>query len=149
MTQVQIRRAGPHDACLFERVAENVFDAPINAAALADFLSAANHLMVVALASGQVIGQARAIIHFNPDEGAQLYIDNLGVSPAMQRRRIGRRLVQELFDWGVERGCRGAWVATESDNVAAIGLYQHIGAHRQDMVYFEYPLQEHHSQPAA
>lgn len=136
----EIKRAGPQDGYLFERVADDVFDAPIEASALLEFLSARDHLMVIGFADSQVVAQARGIIHLSPDEGPQLYIDNLGVTPSRQRRGLGARLVEELFAWGRERGCTGAWVATENDNGNAISLYERLGARRQDMVYFEYPL---------
>lgn len=138
--ELEIRRLAADDSGLFENVADDVFDAPIEVATLTDFLSAPNQLMVAALANGRIVGQARGIIHMSPDEDPQLYIDNLGVAPEMRRRRIGHRLVQELFNWGSERRCAGAWVATESDNLAAIRLYEHLGAKRQDMVYFDYEL---------
>jgi ribosomal protein S18 acetylase RimI-like enzyme len=135
---VEIRRVGPDDAALFGRVAEDVFDNPIDAAQLAAYLAAGGHLMVVALQDRSVVGQGRAIVHLQPDEPNQLYIDNLGVTPALFRQGIGRRIMDELFAWGRELGCKGAWVATESDNVPAIGLYEALGAEPVEMVYFEY-----------
>lgn len=59
------------------------------------FLSASDHLMVIGWADSQVIGQARGIIHLNPDQGPQLYIDNLGVTPSRQRCGLGTRLVED------------------------------------------------------
>ena len=135
---VEIRRVGPEDAGLFGQVAEDVFDHPIDAARLAAYLSAEGHLMVVALQDRTVVGQGRAIVHLQPDEPNQLYIDNLGVTPALFRQGIGRRIMDALFAWGRELGCNGAWVATEADNAPAISLYTSLGATRQAMAFFEY-----------
>jgi ribosomal protein S18 acetylase RimI-like enzyme len=94
--------------------------------------------MVVALQDGVVVGQARGVIHLHPDEEDELYVDNLGVTPALHRRGVGRRLMDALIAWGKERGCTHGWVATESDNAPAIGLYRALGAEPVAMVYFEY-----------
>jgi GNAT superfamily N-acetyltransferase len=58
----------------------------------------------------------------------------------MRRHGIGQLIVKELFRWGAELGCCGAWVATETDNGAAIGLYERAGAQGTAMMYFEYQL---------
>lgn len=135
---LDIRRVGPGDAALLVGVAEDVFDEAIDPARLAAYLAARGHLMVVAVQDGQVVGQGRAIVHLHPDQPDELYIDNLGVAPALFRQGIGRRIMDELFAWGRELGCEGAWVATESDNAPAIGLYESLGAKPVGMVYFEY-----------
>src|SRR5262245_57734500 len=94
-----IVRVGPAEVALLDRVAEDVFDHPIDAALLGDYLAAPGHLMVVAVEAGVVVGQARGMIHLNPDQKSALYIDNLGVAPPMQRQGLGRRLAEALIVW--------------------------------------------------
>jgi aminoglycoside 6'-N-acetyltransferase I len=135
----EIRRVGPGDEGLLANVAGDVFDEAIDPARLTRFLAEPRHLMVLAIAEdGLVVGQARAIIHLSPDEPDGLYIDNMGVDPAFQRRGLGGRLLDELLAWGRERGCAFAWLATETDNAPARGLYSSRGAEAQEMVFFEY-----------
>jgi ribosomal protein S18 acetylase RimI-like enzyme len=45
-----------------------------------------------------------------------------------------------LLDAGRARGAGSAWVATETDNDAANGLYTHMGSSGQGMVYYEFDL---------
>jgi len=78
----------------------------------------------VALADGVVVGQCAAVIHRHPDKVTELYIDEVGVSPAFQRQGIARKMLDAMFDIGRENGCEEAWVGTEQDNVAARALYE-------------------------
>jgi aminoglycoside 6'-N-acetyltransferase I len=135
---VEIRRVGAEDAPLLERVAADVFDAPIDRERLARFLSAERHLMVVALAGGEVVGQARAIIHLSPDQADELYIDNMGVTQPLWRQGIGGRLLDELLAWGREHGCDYAWLGTELDNAEARGLYESRGGKLETFVMYSY-----------
>lgn len=118
-------RAG--DAALLERVAEDVFDAPIDPARLPAYLASEGHILLVAIVDGEVVGQAAAVIHRHPDQPTELYIDNLGVTPKLQRRGIARRLLHRLLELGRAAGCEEAWVGTEHDNVPARRLYETLG----------------------
>ena len=138
MTDVEIRRIGAADDHLLANVAEDVFDAPIDVAFLAAYLAAPGHMMVLAVCAGQVIGQARGMVHLSPDQAPELYIDNMGVTPARLREGIGGRLLDALRQWGHEAGCDYAWLGTEADNVAAQALYESRGGARSQMVMYEY-----------
>ena len=107
---VDILRVGPGSAAVLERVAEDVFDDDIDPARVAAYLAEPGHLMVLAVSGGEVVGQARGIVHRHPDLPTELYIDNLGVTPARKREGIATRLLDELVKWGREKGCEEAWV---------------------------------------
>jgi len=136
--EVEIRRVADVTIGLFDRVAEDVFDAPIEPGRLRRFLGDDRHLMVVAVRGDQIIGQARGIVHLSPDQPDELYLDNFGVTPAFQRRGVARRLLDELLAWGRERGCAYAWLGTEPENQAARALYAASGARETAIVMFEY-----------
>ncbi|MBU1375686.1 MAG: GNAT family N-acetyltransferase [Alphaproteobacteria bacterium] len=134
----EILRVRPADAAMLDRIAIDVFDQPIDPARLAAYLAQPNHLMVVAVSQGEVVGQARGIVHRHPDLPTELYIDNLGVTPDRRRERLAMKLLDELVAWGVELGCEEAWVATEADNTAARALYAKRGAEAEAVVMFAY-----------
>ena len=143
----EIRRVTRANAELLDNVAADVFDYEIDPGLLREYLTAADHLLVVAvtteassgISAGTVVGQAAAVIHRHPDQPTELYIDNLGVDPAMHRRGIATALLDELFELGRARGCREAWVGTEPDNQAANALYRHY-AEREEMVMYAWRL---------
>ncbi|HYD46021.1 MAG TPA: GNAT family N-acetyltransferase, partial [Phenylobacterium sp.] len=131
---VEILRVASANAAVLERLAEDVFDEAIDAGLLAAYLAQPGHLMVVAVSDGVVIGQARGMVHHQPDEPTHLYVDNLGVTPSRQREGIARRLLEALFDWARELGCTAFWVATETDNAPARALYASYAGEPQEMV---------------
>ena len=65
-----------------------------------------------------------AVIHYHPDKPTELYIDELGVSPAWQRQGIGHRLLEAMLELGKAQGCEEVWVGTEPENDAANALYR-------------------------
>jgi ribosomal protein S18 acetylase RimI-like enzyme len=80
--------------------------------------------MLVALHKGEMVAQVAAVIHRHPDKVTELYIDEVGVAPRMQRRGIASKMLAEMLALGKELGCEEAWVGTEPDNRAARGLYE-------------------------
>ncbi len=137
---VAIKRVSRGDAGLLARVAPDVFDDDIDPALLAAYLADPGHLLVVAVVDGEVVGQAAGVIHRHVDQPAELYIDNLGVTPLRRRQGIATRLLDDLTAWGRSLGCEEAWVATEPDNVEARALYAGRGAGAVDVVMYEYEL---------
>lgn len=122
---VEIRYVGPGDEALFDRVAPDVFDHPVERRQLSHYLATPGHHLMVAIVGGEIVGQVAAVVHRHPDGRlTELYIDEVGVSPAFQRRGIARSLLDAMLAFGKELGCREAWVGTEPDNVAAKALYE-------------------------
>ena len=94
--------------------------------------------MVLAVSGGEVIGQARGMVHRHPDLPTELYIDNLGVTEDRRREGIATRLLDELVAWGREKGCEEAWVGTEVDNAPARTLYERRGSEAETFVLYFY-----------
>lgn len=122
--KMEIIRLEAGDDALVMKVAEDVFDEPVRPDRLAAYLAEPGHFMIVALADGVVVGQCAAVIHRHPDKVSELYVDEVGVSPAFQRQGIARKMLDAMLAIGREHGCEEAWVGTEPDNVAARALYE-------------------------
>jgi ribosomal protein S18 acetylase RimI-like enzyme len=134
--QLEIRRVGPDDVQLFDRVAVDVFDEPIDPQRLAAYLREPNHHMLVALRDGEVVGQCAAVVHRHPDKPTELYIDEVGVTPTLQRQGIARRMLDAMLAIGKTLGCEEAWVGTEPDNRPARGLYESYGIEAESFVMY-------------
>lgn len=134
---VSIQVIDNRNSHILDALADDVFDDAIDPDRLADYLEEKNHILVVALDEGLVVGHIRGIIHQHPDASPELYIDNAGVASEFQRQGIGRRLVQEIVALGRARGCEDIWVGTESDNEAAKALYRSFGLDMTVMVMFD------------
>jgi ribosomal protein S18 acetylase RimI-like enzyme len=121
---VEIRRVGPGDEALFERVADDVFDYAVERDVLAAYLATPGHLFVVALAEGEVVGQVAAVVHKHPD----------------LRRGVARQMLDEMFALGRSLGCAEGWVGTEHDNVAAAALYESRESAPEPFVMYVFTL---------
>lgn len=137
---IELKRMQPGDDLEFSEVAPDVFDAPIHPERLEAYLLEPGHLMILAFDDGMVVGQCAAVIHRHPDKVTELYVDEVGVASTHLRQGIATRMVEAMFAWGRELGCREAWLGTELDNVEANRLYLKLGGKQQHMHYYEFEL---------
>lgn len=137
---IQIKRMQPGDELAFAQIAPEVFDEPIQPERLRDYLLEPGHLMLLAFDGGLVVGQCAAVIHRHPDKLTELYIDEVGTASTHRRQGIATRMVEAMFAWGRELGCREAWLGTELDNLEANGLYRKVGGKGEQMAYYEFEL---------
>ena len=131
---------GPGDGAVLEHVAPEVFDNPVDARWSEEFLADARHHLAVAIAGGQVVGMASGVHYVHPDKPPELWVNEVGVTPAQRRQGIGRRLLQALFERGRARGCAEDWVATEVTNGPARKLYAAAGGEEAGVVVVSFRL---------
>lgn len=139
---VDVRVLSASDAAILERVAPDVFAHRIDPELTTEFLSNPSHHMVVALDGDTVVGMASAIDYVHPDKPIEMWIKEVGVTPACRKSGVGYRLVQALLTLARERGCREAWVATEHHNLAAKRLYTGTGGESASFVMYAFNLRE-------
>lgn len=141
---IEIRVLGSTEYAVLENVAPDVFDNPIDPRYCTEFLADPRHHIVVALASGRVIGMASAVHYVHPDKAPELWINEVGVAHSYRGQGIGKRLLRALLDYGFELGCTEAWVLTEQKNVAAKRLYVSIGGKEEvdEIAYFSFTLEK-------
>jgi ribosomal protein S18 acetylase RimI-like enzyme len=141
---IDIHVLGPQDAAMLDGVDDDVFDHAVQPELLREFLANPSNVIVVARVEGdgQVIGMASGLTYVHPDKPLWLFINEVGVSSRFHGQGIGKRLMQRLLDWGRERGCAEAWVATEVGNTAARRLYESTGGVEDEerAVVYVYPL---------
>lgn len=118
-------------------IAPDVFDDDLKADAVITFVERPDCLLVVAVDDQLgIIGQCVGYLLLDVLGRTSLYIDNLGVTPTQQRNGIARRLVTECRAWATSMGGDSAWLVTESDNDAAVGLYRSLGGTESATVMF-------------
>ena len=137
---ITLHRITIDNANLLTDIAEEVFDDTIDVARLARYLESNERILIVAVNEGRIVGQVAGFVHLHPDQAPSLYVDNLGVMPAMQRQQIARQLVAEIFARGSALGCTQGWIVTDRANRAACGLYESLGAEAIPTVTFSYEL---------
>ncbi|CAK9039450.1 GNAT family N-acetyltransferase [Durusdinium trenchii] len=121
-----------------------VFDNPINARSAKAFLADGNHMLVVAMDEERdnlVVGFASGVKMLHPDKDApELFINEVGVAPAYQRRGVATAIMQALFTAAKKARCRIGWLAVDEDNDGALAFYKALGGkppERQIHIDFE------------
>jgi ribosomal protein S18 acetylase RimI-like enzyme len=137
---LELKHVQPGDEAVLGHVAADVFDEAIDSKLLGAYLAEANHHLIVAIKDGEAVGQIRAVIHKHPDRADELYIDNLGVTPSLQRRGIATKLLDAMLGLGKTLGCEDAWLATESGNNQARGFYETYGIKPETMAFYLFKL---------
>jgi ribosomal protein S18 acetylase RimI-like enzyme len=131
---------GPSDAAVLDRVAPDVFEKPLEARLLAEFLSDARHYLAIAIDDGLVVGMASGVHYLCPDKPAEMFVNEVGVTPEYQNRGIGRRLLGALFERAKALGCREAWLGTDVSNAAARRMYAAAGGMERPMILVAFDL---------
>ena len=137
-----IRLAGIGHVLL--RVADGVFDHPIEERASALFLSDPRHHLAAALDGGVMVGFASAVHYFHPDKPVpELFVNEVGVAPSHEGRGLGKAILRALFRHGRDLGCAQAWVLTDRSNARALRLYSASGGEEApgDHVMFSFSLE--------
>jgi ribosomal protein S18 acetylase RimI-like enzyme len=124
---IEIRALGPGDDDVLARVADDVFDHPVDPALAFEFLNDPRHHIAVAIDASVVVGFASGVHYVHPDKPAELFINEVGVTPSHHRRGLGRQVVDALLAVGRAHGCVSAWVLTDRTNAAARALYTSAG----------------------
>ncbi|HSB55635.1 MAG TPA: GNAT family N-acetyltransferase [Gemmatimonadales bacterium] len=140
----EIRILGPADTAVLTRVAEDVFDHPVDPALAETFLADPRHHLAVAIDRGVVVGFASGVHYIHPDKAAELWINEVAVAPTHHGQGIGKAVVHALLVAGRQAGCREAWVLTDDQNKAALNLYRAAGGKRTPVpqVMFSFDLDE-------
>ncbi|MCB1375764.1 MAG: GNAT family N-acetyltransferase [Rhodobacteraceae bacterium] len=128
------------DQALLGRAAPRVFDHRIDPVLADRFLRDPRHHLVAAIADDRPVGFVSAVDYWHPDKPRELWINEVGVVAAWQKRGVGARVLQGMLDHARAIGCREAWVLTDHDNAAALALYRKLGGVEKgtDLVMFTF-----------
>jgi len=123
--QVRILRSG--EGAMLDRVADGVFDHPVDPRLLSEFLADERHHLAVAIEQGIVVGMASGLHYVHPDKPAEFWVNEVGVATERRGEGIGKAVLRGLLEHARALGCREAWVLTDRSNTAARNLYRSAG----------------------
>jgi len=125
--KVTLRLLGPGDSEVLKHVAPGVFDFPIRPELAQEFLADPRHHIAVAIEDDVVVGFASGVHYIHPDKPAELFVNEVGVTPSHQNHGIGTAVLRLLLDHSQRLGCTGAWVLTDDENNSARRMYAKAG----------------------
>ena len=127
----EVRVLSAADEAVLGNVAPGVLDRGIDWRLTRAFLADPRHHMVVAVEAGVVVGFASGVHYIHPDKPAQMFINEVGVTPRHRGHGIGRAVVERIVKLASDLGCTEAWVLTDSENAAATKMYERAGGRRE------------------
>ena len=130
--QTTVRRLGVGDEDVIRRLAEKAPQTALLADDRTIFLAAFDGDDPIGFVFGYDLPRRRGAPSI-------LFVYEIDVEPAYQRRGIAKRLLTELLRIGHSRGAAEAFVLTDHDNVAANALYASLGGVRSDVVMWDFP----------
>lgn len=116
----------------------HLFDGPSIDEHAQRFLADERHHLLLARDGDALVGFISGVEMTHPDKGTEMFVYELAVDDAWQRRGIGAALVQALIDVAKSHGCYGMWVLTDADNTAALATYTSVGGARHDQVMIDW-----------
>jgi aminoglycoside 3-N-acetyltransferase I len=110
---------------------------------LQQLLNKDDFMVFVALAEGNVIGglTAYTLIQYYSRQPL-VYVYDLAVAAAWQRKGIGKRLMSAITGYCRERGVEEVFVQADRIDEHAVAFYHSTGATAEDVIHFYYPLSE-------
>lgn len=135
--QAQIVRIQRSNLALLRNVDPECFDEPIDLQRAIQCVSSADNALMVAVIDGLVIGQCLAILHRHPDKASEVYLEDLAVTPELQRLGLARSLVMACIGWGREQGATAVWVSTEPGNDVGNAFYRSLGLQERTAFVFD------------
>jgi len=119
---VEIRLVRERDLPAVEEIERKSFTDPWSKLSFQQSLLDPSCLFLVAEDRGKVVGYALAWVVLG-----ELHIGNLAVRPERRREGIGRGLLAEIVNQGVERGCKLVSLELRESNQIALSLYTQEG----------------------
>ncbi len=126
MSAIMIRLLGHDDLPRLLAVAEGLFDHAIDPVQARAFLADPLHMLALGFDGDLAVGMASGTVLLHPDKPPSLFVNEVGTREGWERRGIATAVLKALFEAARARGCKGIWVATETENAAARALYESL-----------------------
>lgn len=99
--------------------------------AMLEWMNQEDHEILVAVKNEQIVGVCM-MATYEGGKGKTVWLRELAVHPDYQYQGIGRSLAKVCLEWGQEQGGLVSFLATDTENLHAIRLYEKLGYQRQE-----------------
>lgn len=119
MPDITIHHVRADDAGLLAFPSQDIFDGPLHAERLKQYLDRPCHFLFIALHRGMVVGMLMGVVHYHPDVETDFVVENFYVDRRFRGASVGRRLLSTARAEARARGCCTMLFTTTSDNASA------------------------------
>lgn len=145
MTHMEIRRLTWHDVPLAQttlHLMQDVFGEAselLSEVYVSTLLGRADFWLLGAFVDGQPVGGLTAhVLPMTRSESRELFIYDLAVHPAYQRRGIGRALIEALRAQGTAEDIGVAFVPADNEDDHALAFYKALGGEAAPVTIFTF-----------
>jgi aminoglycoside 3-N-acetyltransferase I len=146
--RIEIQKIGPDQIDVFIeliRIFEDIFEMQHfslpDTKHLQQLLNKDDFFVFVALSEGKIVGGLTAYcLDQYYSEAPLVYIYDLAVKSAFQRKGIGRKLISGITDYCKKIGIEEVFVQADEADTYALDFYRSTGARAEKVVHFYYPL---------
>ena len=90
---------------------------------------------------GVIAGMANALITVSTAEGRLVVLlEDVIVKAAFRGQKLGRRLIEHVFDWAAQAGMPRVTLLADKDNTPALAFYERLGFEHSAMRVLRKPL---------
>lgn len=90
---------------------------------------------------GRVAGMANALITVSTAEGRKVVLlEDVIVNAAYRGQKLGRLLVEHVFEWATQNGLPRVTLLADKDNAPALAFYERLGFETSAMRVLRKPL---------
>jgi aminoglycoside 3-N-acetyltransferase I len=115
----------------------------VNAENIKTLLAKPDFVCFVALSENHVVGGITGYeLKMYAQEGSTMYLYDMAVGSAYQRRGIGSKLVSELKTYCAQNGIGDMYVQADVVDDHAIAFYKSLGGEPADVVHFTFDTSE-------
>ena len=143
--EIRVRRLGPEDRELARAtftLMATVFGEehpPLSDTYLDQLLQRTEFWAFAATYAGAVIGGITAhTLIMTAFEGSEMFLYDIAVSPAYQRRGVGRELIAALRREATSLGVSTIFVPADDEDTGAIEFYSALGGRPRRVTFFEF-----------
>ena len=138
---IEVTRLAPDTVDLAEAVLERVYHrVPGSRERLASLLADPGFVLLAASKNNEPVAYLHASLMGRLDGRLMMLIYEVSVTGDERRKGIGRSLLSSALSIAQGAGATRCWLLTESDNAAAIGLYESMGGEAFPTVGYSWTL---------
>ena len=144
--ECQIKRLGSHDVIIFQkliRLFREVFEMEKPGEAEESYLLALlqkpDFIALCAIVENEIAGGLTAYeLPLYYSGGSEIFIYDIAIKPAFQRKGFGRKLLVNLEEYCRQSGIKIMFVAANEEDEHAVDFYHSTGGKAEKVIHFNY-----------